>query len=89
MRCSACNKKLSDYETTLKHAVTGEYLDTCLDCLSEIAKDVPMPVKARKDLIHSMDISGSDDIEGLSADSELSESEILKYYRVSYDDNNT
>lgn len=89
MRCTACNKKLSDYETTLKHAVAGEYLDTCLDCLSEIAKDVPMPVKARKDLIHSMDIGGSDDIEGLSADSELSEAEILKYYRVSYDDNNT
>jgi len=48
-----------------------------------------MPVKARKDLIHSMDIGGSDDIEGLSADSELSEAEILKYYKVSYDDNNT
>ena len=89
MRCSCCNKRLSDYETTLKHAETGQYLDTCLDCLSEIAHQVPMPVKARKDLIHSMDISGSDDIEGLSADSELSEAEILKYYRVSYNDNNT
>ena len=89
MRCSACNKKLSDYETTLKHAVTGEYLDTCLDCLSEIAKEVPMPVKARKDLIHSMDISGSDDIEGLSEDSELSEVEAMKYYKVSYNDSDT
>jgi len=48
-----------------------------------------MPVKARKDLIHSMDIGGSDDIEGLSADSELTEVELYKYYRVSYDDNNT
>jgi hypothetical protein len=47
---------LSDYETTLKHAVTGEYMDTCIDCLSEIAQDVPMPVKGRKDLIVSMDI---------------------------------
>ena len=64
MRCSACNKKLSDYETTLKHAVTGEYLDTCLDCLSEIAKDVPMPVKARKDLIPDMDIH--DDVDELT-----------------------
>lgn len=54
MRCSCCNKRLSDYETTLKHAVTGAYLDTCLDCLSEIAHDVPMPVKARKDLIPDM-----------------------------------
>lgn len=56
MRCSVCNRILSDYETTLKHAVTDEYMDTCIDCLSEIAQDVPMPVKGRKDLIVSMDI---------------------------------
>lgn len=55
MRCYACNKRLSDYETTLKHAETGEYLDLCMGCLSDIAQDVPMPVKARKDLVHSMD----------------------------------
>jgi hypothetical protein len=55
MRCGCCNKRLSDYETTLKHAETGAYLDTCMDCLSEIAYDVPMLVKDRKDLIASMD----------------------------------
>jgi len=67
MRCSCCNKRLSDYETTLKHAVTGAYLDTCLDCLSDIAQDVPMPVKARKDLVHSEvfkeDIDSLDEVE--------------------------
>ena len=55
MRCGCCNKRLSDYESTLKHAETGHYLDTCMDCLSEIAHDVPMLVKDRKDLIASMD----------------------------------
>ena len=64
MRCGCCNKRLSDYETTLKHAVTSAYLDTCLDCLSEIAHDVPMPVKARKDLIPDMDIH--DDVDELT-----------------------
>lgn len=64
MRCSCCNKRLSDYETTLKHGVTGEYLDTCLDCLSDIAHDVPMPVKARKDLVPDMDIH--DDVDELT-----------------------
>ena len=64
MRCSCCNKRLSDYETTLKHGVTGEYLDTCLYCLSDIAHDVPMPVKARKDLIPDMDIH--DDVDELT-----------------------
>ena len=55
MRCTCCDKRLSDYETTLKHAETGAYLDTCMECLSEIAQDVPMPVKARKDLVNCED----------------------------------
>lgn len=71
MRCTCCNKRLSDYETTLKHAVTGEYLDTCTDCLSDIAHDVPLPVKARKDLIADMDIHEEVD--------ELTEQEYNKY----------
>ena len=73
MRCTCCNKRLSDYETTLKHAVTGEYLDTCLDCLSDIAHDVPLPVKARKDLIADMDIHEEVD--------ELTEQEHNKYFK--------
>lgn len=39
-RCVACNKNLSDYETTRKHAVTGEYLDMCNECYNEVAKDI-------------------------------------------------
>ncbi len=78
MRCTCCNKRLSDYETTLKHAVTGEYLDTCLDCLSDIAHDVPLPVKARKDLIADMDIHEEVD--------ELTEQEYNKYYRDTEED---
>ena len=71
MRCSCCNKRLSDYETTLKHAETGQYLDTCLDCLSDIAHQVPMPVKARKDLVPNMDIDREVD--------ELTEDEYNRY----------
>lgn len=78
MRCSCCNKRLSDYETTLKHAVTGEYLDTCLDCLSDIAHDVPLPVKARKDLIADMDIHEEVD--------ELTEQEYNKYSKEDEED---
>ena len=74
MRCSCCNKRLSDYETTLKHAETGQYLDTCLDCLSDIAHQVPMPVKARKDLIPDMDI-----------DREVDELTEVEYNRYSKD----
>lgn len=50
-RCQCCNKRLSDYELTLRHAMTNEFMDTCMDCLSEIAESVPLMVKGRKDLL--------------------------------------
>jgi len=40
MRCVACNKNLNDYESTRKHAETGEYIDMCNTCFYEIANDV-------------------------------------------------
>jgi hypothetical protein len=46
MRCVCCNRNLSDYESTLRHAKTGEFLDTCRKCLA----DIPIPVKGRRDL---------------------------------------
>lgn len=46
MRCSCCNKNLSDYESTLRHAETLAFLDTCLQCLKEIA----IPTMGRSDL---------------------------------------
>ena len=61
--------------------MTGAYLDTCIGCLSEIAHDVPMPVKARKDLIANMDIH--EDVD------ELTEQEYNKYSKVDYDDKET
>ena len=46
MRCYCCNRVLSDYEATLRHAETGAFLDTCLKCL----KDLNIPTKGREDL---------------------------------------
>ena len=34
MRCVICDVLLSDFESTRKHADTGEYLDTCSKCMS-------------------------------------------------------
>lgn len=42
MKCVCCNKVLSDYEATIKHAETGAYLDTCTECLGEIMALVPL-----------------------------------------------
>lgn len=46
MRCSCCNRNLNDYESTLKHAETGAYLDTCQSCL----EDSGIPTIGRNDL---------------------------------------
>ena len=46
MKCSCCNRFLNDYESTLKHAETKEYLDTCTRCLDGLH----IPVDGRDDL---------------------------------------
>ena len=46
IRCSCCNKALTDYESCLRHAETLDFLDTCLQCLKETA----IPTMGRSDL---------------------------------------
>ena len=40
MRCKACDKSLTDYESTRKSMTTGEFLDLCNDCYKHIKEDV-------------------------------------------------
>lgn len=47
MRCDCCNAPLSDWESTLKHAKTGQFLNTCRVCL----EDLGIPSKGRPDLL--------------------------------------
>ena len=56
MRCVCCDKNLNDYESTRKHAFTGEYLDTCNGCLAEINDLVAIPTITREDLANCGDI---------------------------------
>jgi hypothetical protein len=45
MRCLSCNKNLSDFESTRKFASTGEYLDLCNKCYSDITEDIATLVR--------------------------------------------
>ena len=36
MRCYACQRNLNDYESTLRSAVSGEFLDMCKKCLTDL-----------------------------------------------------
>ena len=59
MRCLSCNKILSDFVSTRKSALTGEYLDMCNHCFSEIAYDVDTIV--REDLREDESVDEDDD----------------------------
>jgi hypothetical protein len=36
MRCRACDKNLTDYESTRKYANTNNYIDLCNHCFSGV-----------------------------------------------------
>jgi len=60
MRCILCNVALSDYESTVKHAITGKFLDICQACFASMEVDIP--VYDRKDLLHEADIPSLEDL---------------------------
>lgn len=60
MRCILCNTALSDYESTVKHAITRKFLDICQNCFSSMEVDIP--VYDRKDLLHEADLPSPDDL---------------------------
>lgn len=51
MRCQACNKNLNDFEATRKSNTTGEFIDLCNGCYSQVEQDVE-PAVEREDLRH-------------------------------------
>lgn len=88
MRCVCCNKSLSDYESTIKHAVTGQYLDTCLRCLSSIEEYAHVPTKERKDLRHTISEDGDSELDGVfDVDQDTSDIDLDNFKEAHY--NNT
>lgn len=61
MRCTCCDRNLNDFESTRKHAETGEYLDICNRCLSSMDNEIP--VQVRGDLSPFEYIDQEDDYE--------------------------
>ncbi len=54
MRCKACDRALSDFESTRKYANHEEYVDLCNHCFSTIADDIEY--SEREDLLEYEDI---------------------------------
>jgi hypothetical protein len=86
MHCRACNKLLTDYQATLKNAVTGQYMDLCKVCLEDIKPFVKLI--DRKDLITEADLDEIEDDTDTTVSLEA-EDIIIDYvvdYREDYDD---
>jgi hypothetical protein len=67
MRCICCDRNLSDYESTLRHAETLEFLDTCNKCLAGLN----IPTIGRSDLDKCINYLEDDDDEELFPLSEV------------------
>ena len=53
MKCELCNENLSDYESTMRHAITKAFVNTCQTCLNAMGDVIPLQV--RHDLLTEQD----------------------------------
>ena len=53
MRCQCCNAILNDYESTMRHAITKGFVNTCQTCLNAMGDVIPLQV--RHDLASEQD----------------------------------
>ncbi|MFA5142522.1 MAG: hypothetical protein WC471_06155 [Candidatus Woesearchaeota archaeon] len=56
MRCVCCDTNLSDYESTIKDAHTGKYLDMCKACIKESGVGTMVVIDDRPDLDHEEEV---------------------------------
>jgi len=53
MRCQCCNASLNDFESTMRHAITKQFLEMCGTCIRTV--DAYIPVQVRNDLLSDAD----------------------------------
>lgn len=58
MRCQCCNAPLNDYESTIRHAITKDFVSLCGVCLKTI--DAFIPLQVRNDLLSESDTGNVD-----------------------------
>lgn len=84
MRCKACDRNLSIFESTRKMDAekgTGEYPDLCTKCLNTIREDIG-PIDERPDLVDNLDLDiGVVDLDNDVSGERQSESEFKEENR--------
>ena len=61
MRCQCCNASLNDYESTVRHGITKQFVELCSTCLRSV--DAYIPLQVRNDLLSEGDVGNVDLLE--------------------------
>ena len=61
MRCQCCNASLNDYESTVRHGITKQFVEMCSICLKSV--DAYIPLQVRNDLLSEGDVGNVDLLE--------------------------
>jgi len=59
MHCVNCDRLLSDFEATRKHAITFQFLDLCKVCFEDVKTIIP--TIDRRELMTEQDLDTDDD----------------------------
>jgi hypothetical protein len=79
MHCLNCDRLLTDYEATRKHAITFKFLDLCKVCFEDVKTIIP--TIDRKELMTDQDLDVNDDDEtDLDTGASLEDNEALYSY---------
>ena len=86
MHCRACDRLLTEYQATLKNAVTGQYMDLCKVCLGDIKPFVKLI--DRKDLITEADLDDEPEDDTMDTGDSIDFEDIIIDYRDNIEDFN-
>ena len=78
MRCTCCNAALNDYESTIRHGITRQFLEMCSTCLKSV--DAYIPIQVRNDLLSESDIESVELLEDDNYNESYDDSDIDDYW---------
>ena len=86
MHCVNCDRLLSDFEATRKHAITFQFLDLCKVCFEDVKTIIP--TIDRKELMTEQDLDEIEDDDLDTMGNEVSLEDIDAYidFNVSRED---
>jgi len=80
MHCVNCDRLLSDFEATRKHAITFQFLDLCKVCFEDVKTIIP--TIDRRELMTEQDLDTDDPDDDTDTGDSLEDIETLYSYVV-------